>query len=129
MYHQRLERNLRNYSCLTVGDKITINYNSRKYYIGIVEVKPKKAVTIIETDCEVDFAPPLDYVEPEPQFKRTSSDPKAVPMGFGKPPPRRTGNFSFPHHVLRPAQPACAHDAPAVRVTCFHFFEAASEID
>ena len=84
---------MRNYSCLTVGDKITINYNSRKYYIGILEVKPKKAVTIIETDCEVDFAPPLDYVEPEPQFKKTSSDPKAVPMGFGKPPPRRTASF------------------------------------
>jgi len=85
----RLEKNLRNFSCLTVGDKITINYNNKKYYIGIVEGKPKNAVTVIETDCEVDFAPPLDYVEPEPQFKQPA-DPRDVPMGFGRPPPRRT---------------------------------------
>ena len=23
------------------------------------------AISVIETDCEVDFAPPLDYVEPQ----------------------------------------------------------------
>ena len=53
-----------------------------------METKPPRAVTIIEarsdrrsfpsapdpsaqTDCEVDFAPPLDYVEPVPQPKPT----------------------------------------------------------
>lgn len=61
----RLETTLRNFSCLTVGDNIMVAYNSRKYYIDIIEAKPARAVTIIETDCEVDFAPPLDYVEPE----------------------------------------------------------------
>ena len=25
---------------------------------------PQDAISVIETDCEVDFAPPLDYVEP-----------------------------------------------------------------
>ena len=79
-----------------MGDKITINYNNKKYYIGIVEGKPKNAVTVIETDCEVDFAPPLDYVEPEPQFK-PPADPRDVPMGFGRPPPRRAS-----------APPSCA---------------------
>ena len=61
----RLETTLRNFSCLTVGDNIMVAYNSRKYYIDIIEAKPANAITIIETDCEVDFAPPLDYVEPE----------------------------------------------------------------
>lgn len=42
-----------------------VPYNNKKYYINIVEAKPSSAVSIIETDCEVDFAPPLDYVEPE----------------------------------------------------------------
>jgi ubiquitin fusion degradation protein 1 len=42
-----------------------VAYNNKKYYIDIVETKPSNAVSIIETDCEVDFAPPLDYVEPE----------------------------------------------------------------
>ena len=42
-----------------------VAYNNKKYYIDIVETKPSNAISIIETDCEVDFAPPLDYKEPE----------------------------------------------------------------
>lgn len=60
-----LETTLRNYSCLTTGDSIMVPYNNKKYYIDIVETKPTSAISIIETDCEVDFAPPLDYKEPE----------------------------------------------------------------
>lgn len=60
-----LETTLRNFSCLTTGDSIMVAYNNKKYYIDIVEAKPSNAISIIETDCEVDFAPPLDYKEPE----------------------------------------------------------------
>ncbi|KAK4747768.1 hypothetical protein SAY87_014354 [Trapa incisa] len=60
-----LETTLRSYSCLTTGDSIMVAYNNKKYYIDIVETKPANAISIIETDCEVDFAPPLDYKEPE----------------------------------------------------------------
>ncbi|KAM7263882.1 hypothetical protein ACFE04_001565 [Oxalis oulophora] len=60
-----LETTLRNFSCLTTNDSIMVAYNNKKYYIDIIETKPSHAITIIETDCEVDFAPPLDYVEPE----------------------------------------------------------------
>lgn len=60
-----LETTLRNFSCLTTGDSIMVAYNNKKYYIDIVESKPANAISIIETDCEVDFAPPLDYKEPE----------------------------------------------------------------
>jgi len=42
-----------------------VAYNNKKYYIDIIETKPDNAISIIETDCEVDFAPPLDYKEPE----------------------------------------------------------------
>ena len=42
-----------------------VAYNNRKYYIDIIETKPGNVISIIETDCEVDFAPPLDYKEPE----------------------------------------------------------------
>ncbi|WCJ40889.1 ubiquitin fusion degradation 1 [Euphorbia peplus] len=75
-----LETTLRNYSCLTTGDSIMVAYNNKKYYIDIIETKPSNAITIIETDCEVDFAPPLDYKEPErpaprvPQGKATSKE-------------------------------------------------------
>lgn len=59
-----LENTLRNFATLTVGDNIIINYNNRKYEIEIVETKPSRAISIIETDVNVDFAPPKDYVEP-----------------------------------------------------------------
>lgn len=68
-----LETTLRNFSCLTVGDNIMVAYNNKKYYIDIIEAKPSAAISIIETDCEVDFAPPLDYKEPEPVQRAAES--------------------------------------------------------
>ena len=57
-----------------------VAYNNKKYYIDIIETKPSNAITIIETDCEVDFAPPLDYKEPERSLVPTSSS-KALSQG------------------------------------------------
>lgn len=37
------------------------------YYIDILEIKPESqynAAILIDTDCNLEFAPPLDYVEP-----------------------------------------------------------------
>lgn len=66
-----LETTLRSFSCLTTGDTIMVAYNNKKFYINVVETKPSSAVSIIETDCEVDFAPPLDYKEPEKLLNTT----------------------------------------------------------
>lgn len=80
-----LETTLRNFSCLTTGDSIMVAYNNKKYYIDIIESKPSSAISIIETDCEVDFAPPLDYKEPErpvssiPSSKAAAED-QAAPV-------------------------------------------------
>ncbi|CAN6337182.1 unnamed protein product [Urochloa humidicola] len=60
-----LERTLRGFACLTTGDTIVVSHNGRGYHIDIVETRPAAAVCVIDTDCEVDFAPPLDYKEPE----------------------------------------------------------------
>ncbi|CAK7325964.1 unnamed protein product [Dovyalis caffra] len=60
-----LENTLRNFTCLNVGDTIMIMHNNTKYYIDVVEAKPSSGISIVETDCEVDFAPPLDYQERE----------------------------------------------------------------
>ncbi|GJP47447.1 hypothetical protein CLOM_g6632 [Closterium sp. NIES-68] len=60
-----LEMTLRSFSCLTKGESIMVAYNNKKYFIDVVDARPAAAISIIETDCEVDFAPPLDYVEPE----------------------------------------------------------------
>ncbi|BBH09303.1 ubiquitin fusion degradation 1, partial [Prunus dulcis] len=57
--------NTEEFFLLNHGDSIMVAYNNKKYYIDIIEAKPSHAISIIETDCEVDFAPPLDYKEPE----------------------------------------------------------------
>ncbi|KAH8851275.1 Ubiquitin recognition factor in ER-associated degradation protein 1 [Schistosoma japonicum] len=56
-----LENALRDFACLTVGDIIAISYNERIYELKVLETKPKDAVTIIECDMSVDFAPPVGY--------------------------------------------------------------------
>ncbi|KAI8807578.1 ubiquitin fusion degradation protein 1 [Cladochytrium replicatum] len=59
-----LENAFRNFTTLTEGDIITIKYNNKMYDILVMETKPGgKGISIIETDLEVDFAPPLGYVE------------------------------------------------------------------
>ncbi|CAO2173762.1 unnamed protein product [Urochloa humidicola] len=72
-----LEKTLRAFTCLTTGDTIMVSYNGKSYYIDIIETRPAAAVSIIETDCEVDFAPPLDHKEPEKPV-RLPDDPAAV---------------------------------------------------
>jgi ubiquitin fusion degradation protein 1 len=62
-----LENALRNFSALTVGDKFQFDYNDDVFEIAVLEAKPQNssnAISVLETDLEVDFAPPLDYVEP-----------------------------------------------------------------
>jgi len=89
-----LEMSLRNFSALTKGDIIQISYNSQIYEIAVLEVKAHgasddtSAVCVIETDIEVDFAPPVGYVEPTPvasTSSATSSRPASRMTGTGTP--------------------------------------------
>ncbi|KAI8473018.1 MAG: ubiquitin fusion degradation protein UFD1-domain-containing protein [Monoraphidium minutum] len=60
-----LERTLRSYSCLTLGDCFVFHYNAKDYEIEVRETRPGEAISIIETDCQVEFEAPKDYKEPE----------------------------------------------------------------
>ncbi|RPA84800.1 ubiquitin fusion degradation protein Ufd1 [Ascobolus immersus RN42] len=72
-----LENVLRNFSALTVGDIFSFEYNDSVFEIAVLEVKPtgggaavqgeeaKSAIGCVEVDLEVDFAPPVGYVEPD----------------------------------------------------------------
>ncbi|KAK9766207.1 ubiquitin fusion degradation protein, variant 2 [Basidiobolus ranarum] len=75
-----LENALRNFTTLTNGDIITIHYNNHLYEILVMEVKPTgPGISIVETDLEVDFAPPVGYVEPvKPAQTPTSSMAKSL---------------------------------------------------
>lgn len=65
--YDRLENALRNFSTLTKGDNLEILYNDKIYGILVMEIKPPGVgISIVETDLEVDFAPPVGYQEPTP---------------------------------------------------------------
>lgn len=82
-----LEATLRSFTCLTKGDAIAINYNNKIYYINVLEVSPGDAISIIETDVNVEFAAPADYVEPEKPSSASagasSEDKGMVQIGGG----------------------------------------------
>uniref|UniRef100_A0A7S2RPA4 Uncharacterized protein n=1 Tax=Mucochytrium quahogii TaxID=96639 RepID=A0A7S2RPA4_9STRA len=70
-----LESTLRNFSCVTLGDKICLPYNGRKYYLNVKEVKPQEACSIVEADVKVDFEAPMGYKEPERIPKAPATPP------------------------------------------------------
>jgi ubiquitin fusion degradation protein 1 len=76
-----LETAFRNFSCLSEGDIFTFLYNETTYEIAVLEVKPKgdkKSVSVQETDIEVDFAPPVGYVEPSRTAVSGTSTPRSI---------------------------------------------------
>ncbi|KAE8705663.1 Ubiquitin fusion degradation 1 isoform 2 [Hibiscus syriacus] len=83
-------------------------YNNKNYYINIVETKPYPAVSI-ETDCKVDFAPPLDYKEIEKPSPPLQSNKKL--KGIEEEPPRKRIPFSGSARRLdgKPAAPLLKH--------------------
>ncbi|KAI7905376.1 ubiquitin fusion degradation protein UFD1-domain-containing protein [Cokeromyces recurvatus] len=89
-----LEKALRNFSTLTMGDIIQINYNNKIYEIKVLEVKPfyeeHSGISIVETDLEVDFAPPVGYVEPNEQKVK----PMKSHMVIDLPKPIKKSEFS-----------------------------------
>lgn len=74
-----LENSLRNFSALHVNDVFQISYNSQTYGIKVLDVKPetdKQAICCVETDLEVDFAPPVGYEEEQAAKRaRVGSNP------------------------------------------------------
>lgn len=61
-----LEKHLNiNYPTLTKGETISINYNNEIYFIDIVETEPVESIKILNSDINLDFDAPLDYVEPK----------------------------------------------------------------
>lgn len=69
-----LENGLRSFACLTTGDVIAIKYNQKIYEMCVLETRPGSAVTIIECDMNVEFAPPVGYKEVEKKVKRNEEE-------------------------------------------------------
>src|SRR3981081_117070 len=80
-----LENAFRNFSCLTKGDVFTFAYNDQVYEMAVLDAKPqndKNAISVLETDLEVDVEPPVGYEGPT--RTRGTSTPRSAataPMG------------------------------------------------
>ena len=55
-----------NYTTLMEGQTITVNYLDSEIDIDVIKCEPEKLISIVDTDLEVDFEQPYDYVEPPP---------------------------------------------------------------
>ena len=78
-----LEVSLRRFTCVTVGDHVMISYLGKNYYLEVREARPADAVSIIETDCNVDFDEPVGYKESEyakSEKKLSSKEEKIQPI-------------------------------------------------
>ena len=63
-----------NYPTLTKGETISINYNEEIYFIDIVETEPVESINILNSDINLDFDKPLDYVEPPKPEKKEENE-------------------------------------------------------
>ncbi|KAK1387638.1 hypothetical protein POM88_015816 [Heracleum sosnowskyi] len=65
-----MERILKDFACVTTGDTIMVNHEKQSYYLNIVQARPENAVSLIETDCELEFMKSLDHKGPEETDKK-----------------------------------------------------------
>jgi ubiquitin fusion degradation protein 1 len=87
-----LEQVLRKYPTLTKGSTVLFYYNDKEHYMKVLDIKPmtsSNAVSIINADVEVDFAPPVGYVEPE------RPKPKVIEDEIEEEDPLQTSYSSF----------------------------------
>lgn len=80
-----LENAFRDYSTLTKGDIFSFQYNDTIFEVAVLQVKPeseKMGVSMLETDVEVDFAPPIGYVEPTRNKGSGTSTPGSMRGGM-----------------------------------------------
>ena len=80
-HRELLEHELSHFNIIKKNTSISINYNDNKYAISIIDVKPgSDFISLINTDIEVEFVPPLDYVETKPDDWPTTHN---WPLPFG----------------------------------------------
>ena len=57
-----------------IGDTIAIHYLNRIYWIDILQVQPGDAISIIDADVNVEFAPPADMETQQASENNTATN-------------------------------------------------------
>lgn len=83
-----LEFTLRQFTTLSPNDCFWINYADRIFKVKVLETEPDPTgILVIETDLNVDFAPPVGYVEPDYKSATkgaTSVNQKSIANSIGQ---------------------------------------------
>ena len=69
------------YPVLSKGSSILIVHEGNEYYINITDTKPENIISTLDTDLEVEFLKPLDYVEPPPPPPPSVIEDMPMPRG------------------------------------------------
>ncbi|KAK1367377.1 hypothetical protein POM88_042938 [Heracleum sosnowskyi] len=75
---EAMERILKDFPCVTAGDTLKVTHENQSYFINIVQARPKKAVSLSEIDCEIEFTQSLDHEEPK-KIKQNVEQVKDAP--------------------------------------------------
>lgn len=114
-----LEFTLRQFTTLSPNDCFWINYADHIFKVKVLETEPDPTgILVIETDLNVDFAPPVGYVEPD--YKKTASgnanfNQKSIANSIGQygfSPKSSSGPFSGIGQSLRSSSSGTKSPAP-----------------
>lgn len=118
-----LEKAFRDYSCLTRHDIFTFTYNNDTFAIEVLETKPESglngAISVLETDLEVDFAAPVGYEEPTPTHNKKPAGGMAGNVGTMHPSAHGTMAASINYASIAP--PSAADLAASANGPSVHF--------
>lgn len=104
-----LEFTLRQFTTLSPNDCFWINYADHIFKVKVLETEPDPlGILVIETDLNVDFAPPVGYVEPDysknnskPTTQKSIAHSLGASMQLGTSPKSASGPFSGTGQSLR----------------------------
>lgn len=113
-----LEFTLRQFTTLSPNDCFWINYADHIFKVKVLETDPDPTgILVIETDLNVDFAPPVGYVEPD--YKNasgaTTTNQKSIANSIGQygfSPKSSSGPFNGTGQSLRSSSSGIKSPAP-----------------
>lgn len=76
IYQHFLEKLLRTYTVLSLGEQITVSFNNTIFELNVTEIKPDNVCSIVDTDIEVIFDEPLDTTIKRQTSKTVTSSEK-----------------------------------------------------
>jgi len=85
-----LEQAMKSYSVLSLNERLLIEINEKRFYIKLVDTKPRKVISILgDVDLNIEFSPPDDSpeaaeIKPTNENKDEDKSSKSIPKKKSK---------------------------------------------